>query len=140
MDCSNKIDCSLIVKVVFISFILFLTIPSNSHAEYQYVFCPDAVEEDVLISFSYASDVSFNVTTAYESRVVTPCPGCTLKLKGYADSLGYAFISYSSGFTSVTVNSCSKYQDEVWFNGLMGLAGVLCAGLFFYGIHSAYLN
>jgi len=142
MGLVRKIDYRLIVGFVFLVFLLFFA--SSGFAAVMTHTCDESLTDtDVRVRFVYASNSAFDISTAYESRHLAPCPTpslCYVYLKAYADTSHQVYLAYSIGPTLRALGDCKSYEDVVWFNGLLGLAGVLSAGLLFYGIHSAFLN
>lgn len=93
---------------------------------------------EVDITFEYYSPKLNEVSTAVVSRSIGACDSCLIKIPAYSVN-GIAYLSFKEPVRLYSVE-CLNSVNEEWFQGLMGLAGIVAAGLLFYSIQSAFLS
>lgn len=129
-----------IVVVIGLCLLLFVS-RAECATPYMRMYTCSYASQDVLLHVNYGTGGGDEVMTSNRESVLVHQTGSGMVMDFYlhatTDDMGGVMVT--SGVTTLDLLSCTKDVDLVWYNGLMGLAGALSAGLLFYSIQQAFL-
>lgn len=120
-------------------FVFLVFLPSIAWGVEYGVSCEQR-DADVYVVLSYQTSFVSNITSNTSYAVLAPNVPYYQEYRISAHSNSDGYVSISSNADSLLVYGCIPATSEVWYNGLMGLAGILSAGLLFYSLQQAFLS